>query len=363
MQFGNAMREEHKPSRKKITYTIKPRLRKYLKKYGREVALPVEYRDMMRFTYARPLIDDQGNETAWEEVSYDMREWEYLNESLVKCYSILKTEGDFSYSGNLRIARIDFCSFGNSQPFRIKIINVHNGHYDFFYIKKADASRVYGLELENMLSTARVVFLTCNETLVEEHIAGVPGDLFIKDYLNAPETDQLRVVKSFVKFNETCWVRLLGDMRSYNFVVRVIPDIEMIHYKFRSIDFDQQCYEGRARLYMPQFAKENFPIVQLATQMLNEDSLKQYQAEERSRLVYRISIERYRMKSLMDVMKEDEISTPEKRDELRYQLADYHKDPAFLKAKTMGEILKLHMKKLLMPHLKRISRVAVRRKF
>ncbi len=356
MLYGEIFAEAHKPSRKKITFSIKPPLRSYLKRYGREVPLPVEYRDMMRFTYARPLIDNEGKETAWEEVSYDMREWEYLNESLVKCYSILKTEGDFSFAGNLRIERIDFCSFGNSQPFRIKVINVHNGHYDFFYIKKADASRVYGLELENMLSTSRVVFHTCNETLVEEHIAGVPGDVFIKDYLQRPDTDMIRVVKSFVKFNEVCFIRLLGDMRSYNFVVRVIPDIEMIHYKFRAIDFDQQCYEGRSKLYIPQFAKENYPLVKIGSELLNQESFKQYRAEERSRLVYRIAVERYRMKALMDVMIYDEISVPEKIDQLKLELANYHKDIGFLKLKTMGQILKRHMKKILGPHMANFSK-------
>ena len=363
MYFGEIFAEEHKPSRKKITFSIKPSLKHYLKRYGREVNLPVEYRDMMRFTYARPLIDPNGVETAWEEVSYDMREWEYLNEALIKCYSILKTEGDFSYAGNLKITRIDFCSFGNSQPFRIKIVNIHNGHYDFFYIKKADASRVYGLELENMLATARVMFLTCNETLVEEHIAGVPGDVFIKDYLARPETDKIRVMKSFVKFNEFCFARLLGDMRSYNFVVRIIPDIEMVHYKFRAIDFDQQCYEGRMRLYLPQFAKENFTLVKQSGELLNEEVLKQYTAEERSRLMHRIAAERYRMKALMDIMVKDEISTKEKTDQLKLELANHHRDTRFMKATTMGEVLKMHMKKVLGSHLKLISNNSKRRRY
>jgi hypothetical protein len=65
--------------------------------------------------------------------------------------------------------------------------------------------------------------------------------------------------KEFVKFNERCFVRLLGDMRSYNFVVNITPDIEDYQYRIRAIDFDQQSYEGRRNLYLPQFFKENLP--------------------------------------------------------------------------------------------------------
>ena len=62
----------------------------------------------------------------------------------------------------------------------------------------------------------------------------------------------------YVKFNERCFARLLGDMRSYNFVIDITPDIEDYQYRLRAIDFDQQSYEGRKNLYLPQFYKENF---------------------------------------------------------------------------------------------------------
>jgi len=43
-----------------------------------------------------------------------------------------------------------------------------------------------------------------------------------------PLTNKIRFAKEFVKFNERCFVRLLGDMRSYNFVVDITPDIERL---------------------------------------------------------------------------------------------------------------------------------------
>ncbi len=96
-----------------------------------------------------------------------------------------------------------------------------------FYVKQADASRTpASLELEHLLSPNRITFFTHQSTLVEEHIAGIPGDIFIQHYLDDPLTNKIRLSKEFVKFNERCFVRLLGDMRSYNFVIEMTPDIE-----------------------------------------------------------------------------------------------------------------------------------------
>lgn len=322
-------------------------LRKYLTRYGREVTLPVSYQDLLHFRYTFPLKDKTGKETAWEQASYDMREWEFLREGLVKIYAILKTEGDFSFISHLDVERIDFCSFGNSQPFRIRIVNRYNDNYDHYYIKRADASRIYGLELEDILSPNRITYFTSGQTLIEEHIPGIPGDLFVANYLNSPGTNQVRLAKEFVKFNERCFICLLGDMRSYNFVVDMTPDIEDVQYRIRAIDFDQSCYEGRKNMYLPQFFKENYPFVEVVLKNLNKESIEQYQAEERTNVVFRLAAARYRVKELMDIMSADDISKPEKIKQLKVELANHFHKVGFLKARTMGQVLKIQLKQML----------------
>ena len=52
-------------------------------------------------------------------------------------------------------------------------------------------------------------------------------------------------------------MRLLGDMRSYNYVIVPVHDFDHVVYKIRSIDFDQQSYEGKFNVYRPQYFKEN----------------------------------------------------------------------------------------------------------
>lgn len=346
-----AAKEPDKPSRKKPMFPVNKLLRSYLRHHGREVKLPVTYTDLLRYTFSVPIKDKNGRNTLWEKTIYDKREWDFIREGLVKIYAILKTEGDFSFTNHLDVARVDYCTFGNSHPFRIRIVNKFNDNYDHYYIKVADASRIYGLELEHILSPNRITFFSCDNTLVEEHIAGIPGDIFIQQMMHSPETNKIRLCKEFVKFNERCFVRLLGDMRSYNFVVDITPDIEDYQYRIRTIDFDQQSYEGRKNLYLPQFFKENYPYVELCQTHLNKESIAQYQAEERTLITYRLASSRYRIKEILDIMAKDEISSPEKTAQLKNELNEYLQTSVFSKCHSMGQIVKRHLKQTLQKNL------------
>jgi hypothetical protein len=348
--------EADKPSRKKPFFPVNKELRQYLRFHGREINLPVTYNDLLNISYSVPLKDKQGRDTLWEKASYDMRDWDFIRDSLVQTYAILKTEGDLTFTKHLDVARIDYCSFGNSNPFRIRIVNRFNDNYDHYYVKMEDASRVYGLELEHILSPNRITYLTNSGTLVEEHIPGLPGDTFIAQHIDLPETNKIRLAKEFVKFNERCFVRLLGDMRSYNFVVNVTPDIEDYQYRIRAIDFDQQSYEGRKNLYFPQFFKENRPLVELALEHLNPDSIAQYQAEERTLMAFRATVERRRLLDLLRIMTADSISSEEKTQQLKEQLGQHFDNPQFTRCRTMGDIVKLTLRQALKPHIIRIQK-------
>ena len=330
-------------SKKKLHYKISPALRDYLEEYSREIELPVKYMDLAHYENSIPQTDKQGNDTLWETLLYSPSERDELNKGLTQIYAMLKTEGDTTVMEHLYVDRVDYCPFGNSKPFRVRISNRFNDNYDYFYVKRADASRIYGLELEHILSPERINYIVDGTTIVEEHIAGIPGDVFIKDWLKDAQINRVRLAKEFVKFNERCFVRLLGDMRSYNYVVDITPDFDDIQYRIRAIDFDQQTYEGNRTMYMPQYFKDNNPIVDFCSKHLNEETIRQYQKEERAMIANRIKVSRYRLKELMDVMTEASISQPEKIKQLREELANYFDDESFLECNTMGEILKARL--------------------
>jgi len=327
-------------SKKKPAYPITKQLSNYLTQHSRNIKIPIFYDDLLRFNGAIEIYDKDGNDTLWISVYYSEYERDEIEMALKKVYTILHADGSDSILPFLTIDTIDFCTFGNSKPFRVKVRNILNDNYIYLYIKVADASRIYGLELEHLLSPNHINFLVHEDTLIEEHISGIPGDQFIEEQLDKCSLqDQKAIAKEFVKFNERSFSRLLGDMRSYNYVMVLTHDFDRIQYRIRAIDFDQQCFEGNPKVYMPQFLKENNTLVKLTTDLLKKGSIEQYKKEERSLLAKRATSSRNRLNSLLDCMHNDHISTPEKIEELKLGLQKFTGDVNFKRATSMGDIL------------------------
>ena len=329
-------------SKKKPAFPVSDQLDAYLEQYNRKIEIPIFYEDLLRFAGSVVVYDDEGEDTMWIRVYYSDAERQEIDLSLKRVYSILHSDGSSRIFQYLNIDAVDFCTFGNSKPFRIKVRNILNDNFLYFYVKKTDASRIYGLELEHMLSPYNLNFLVYKDTLIEEHIAGIPGDVFIKDMLpNCTESEKAQLAKEFVKFNERCMIRLLGDMRSYNYVIVPMHDFDHVVYKIRAIDFDQQSFEGKLKVYRPQFFKENFTMVNLVQNKLQNDSVDQYKIEERSIVAKRIISSGDRIKKLVEICKADDISQPENIENLGKQIYDLTLDVKFKRSKNMGEILEL----------------------
>jgi hypothetical protein len=326
-------------SRKKQVYDIRQPLREYLVAYNREHTLPIQYADLLRFDNSMTLFDKRNRDTLWETVFYPASESNDMLLALKQIYAILKADGDMSVTGHLAIDRVDLCMYGNTAPFRVRIRNQVNDNFDYFYLKKADASRVYGLELEHILSPNRISYLTSGQTLIEEHIAGIPGDMFFEQRIQEPDLNPVRLCKEFVKFNERCFVRLLGDMHSSNFVIDLTPDFDEIYYRIRAIDFDQQSYEGRKSVYMPQYYRQNQSIIDLGTRMLTPESVRQYQVEERSLMAGRVRVEQNRIGDLMAAMRFDALAPPAHVRQLAEALDRHYRTTRFGTARSMGDLV------------------------
>jgi len=335
-----AMQYTPAPTQKKPHFSVGDGLRTYLRRYKRERALPVTYEQLRAFHEVIPLSDAEGRPTLWDTVIYDATEMPALNEALKAVYALLKVDGDMSVVSHLYVDRVDFCTFGNSMPFRIRIVNAYNDNQDYFYVKRADASRVYGLELEHLLSPNRLNFLTVGTTLIEEHIPGIPGDVFIQRWLNNREFRPIRVAKELVKFNERCFVRLLGDMRSYNFVVVVTPDFEEAQIRIRAMDFDQQSYNARKNFYRPQFFKENAPLSLFCQRHLRHETAYQYQREEQTLILQRAELAAERLGILLYQMERDPIAPLDKVHVLRAALAEHYHRSEFLRCESMGALVR-----------------------
>ena len=327
-------------SKKKPFYPISKVLAGFLKSYNRWINTPIFYEDLLRFSGSVAVYDINDNDTLWVRVYYTDSERREIDYSLKKIYTLLHSDGNESGIQYLNIDAIDYCTFGNSKPFRIKIRNVLNDNFTYYYLKRTDASRIFGLEFEHMLSPYNLNYLVNDSTLIEEHIAGIPGDQFIKDFLpQCTDSEKAQIAKEYVKFNERSMIRLLGDMRAYNYVVVPTHDFDQVVYKIRPIDFDQQSFEGKLSVYRPQFFKENKALMDLVRTKLNHNSINQYKIEERSIVARRIISSENRLIRLVTIMQGETLTPPENLERLSQEIFKFTKDKSFKQSKSMGDIM------------------------
>ncbi len=322
----------------------------YLERYERIVATGADYASMLRYAGATAHYDEHGEDTLWITVFYGPAEQREIHDALRVTYALLKSGGDMENVEHLYVDRVDLCLYGNTLPFRVRIVNALNENFDYFYVKRVDANRIYGLELEHVLSPNRINYLVHGETLIEEHVVGIPADMFIRDMMPTNRFDEVRLAKEFVKFNERCLVRLLGDMHSGNYVVDLTPDFEKMQYRLRPIDFDQQSHHWKRQVYQPQFYPQNNAIIALGMRHMNATTFTQYRREERALIAGRIRSSEGRFGALMDVFREDLIAPRAYVRRLGEQLADLYGSGLFQHAQSMGELVEISLQRALRKH-------------
>ena len=333
---------------KKPFYSLSKYLHQYLEKYSRWHLKLLTYDELL---FCSVLEKENGqviDNLSWVRVKFKEAQKKYIDLQLKKIYTALMSDGTSRGIQFLHIDCVDYCRYGNSNPFRVKIRNVLNDNYLYFYVKKMDSSRVYGLELEHLLSPDNVNYLAFSNTLIEEHIIGVPGTVFIKNRLASCSTsEKAQLAKEFVKFNERSLIRLLGDMRSDNYVIIPMYDFDKKIYKIRAIDFDQQSYEGDYKNYLPQFFKENLLMVSLVRKSLTKETIHQYKQEERSIIAKRILSAKDRIENLLQCMRADSISNSNNIKKLSLYFYKLTLDVEFKKTPNMGALLERVLNRIL----------------
>ena len=342
MEFLNsspARLGRHLVSRKKKFYSLNEELKGYLSRYRRLKARGVRYQDLARYVESVPLYDEDGNDTLWASLIYHPNEQQEIDHDLVVTYADLRGHGDPSIIQHLYVDRVDLCLYGNTLPYRVRIVNALNENFDYYYVKRTDANRIYGLELEHLLSPSRIQYFVRGDTTIEEHIVGIPGDVFVSTALPENRFDLVRLAKQFVKFDTRCLLQLLGDMHTGNFVIDVTRDFEKHHYRFRPIDFDQQSHHRNIDVYRPQAYEANAPLVNAVKDVLPPASIAQYRKEERALMTHRVSVSDGRVHALLKVMRKDRIADPDHVQTLAASLAAFHEDSRFSSRTHMGELV------------------------
>jgi len=100
------------------------------------------------------------------------------------------------------------------------------------------------------------------------------------------------------------------------------------------------------KIYMPQYFKENNPIINLGLKSMTSVLELQYQREERTRLLMRVRSAGSQLKALINAMRTEKLSTEENVDNLRHELAELYGDGNFLNARTMGDLINTSLQML-----------------
>jgi hypothetical protein len=136
-------------------------------------------------------------------------------------------------------------------------------------------------------------------------------------------------------------------MRSVNYVVDITPDFEEVQYRVRTIDFDQQSYEGKGNIYLAFRFNSNRAVTRLAFEVLNRKSIDQYVAEEHAQMARRAKVESGRLRALLGIMRREEIAPREHVVTLAKELDRMHGTDDFGDCQTMGELTAKHITRML----------------
>lgn len=271
---------------------ITPSVQAYLERVGRYQALPIVYQDLLQYRFTDAVRDENGKLTHWERLSFTP---EYASTLYPRLWSAIRLLDPLTAEG-ASIGVVDICEYGNSNPFRIQL-KLANGSDRWYFLKQADSSRIFGLELAHLVGTEKLHYLVHDQTVLESAIEGTPGDQFLRQWLPGLDRDErLSLAEGFVRFCQQCYWTLLGDMRNYNWVVRLDGESP----RFLPIDFDQQLHEGFPPFYSPSYFRENLGWVELVEETLLPDRIRDIEKQEQQRLVHALSSHGGRIEQLMD---------------------------------------------------------------
>ena len=91
------------------------------------------------------------------------------------------------------------------------------------------------------------------------------------------------------------------------------------------------------------FFPDNKKVVDLCAKMLNLQTIRQYQVEERSLIARRLNFSKEQVVLLTKAMRFGELSLPEKTEQLKMGLQRFHKDDRFLQCANIGDLLVLNL--------------------
>lgn len=230
--------------------------------------------------------------------------------------------------------------YADNEPIRVSA-GVPGRNFTF-YVKPFDEQRMFGLELERLLSNPNYNFVVGSPSIIEEEVPGIEAEEFEKGrhIWGLPE-----YVKQLVALDTRCRAMLLGDMHGQNYLVRGVqndPKSNQAGYEVLTIDpekifdignIDNVVLWGKRRERAREVLGDGFDTV-VQTQI----------AYMRNRFLENEK----QLESLFPLIGASEDAEEKaQRHGLYAALDTHHNDESFLKAENVGALLGMHIRRSL----------------
>ncbi len=261
--------------------------------------------------------------------------------------SIIKRVASHLWGGNdkveklfkeLEIKSIEEMSYADTKPLRIRL-NFSDKLEEVFYAKKFDERRLFGLELENLLSQYKYNYSASGGGIYEEEIKGVEAIEI------AENTRKERIyLEELVKLDYRSFVMLLGDMHNQNYLISRIDYKNDKEYCARPIDFDKLFEVGELRNGFVLSLNQR----KTAISKMGWERYRSIINLEREKMRKRYLENSARIISLLNIISSSDscnIRTENIRNSLiRYYSSEKALLPDFSKARNMGHLLGIHIR-------------------
>jgi len=254
----------------------------------------------------------------------------------------------------LEIVSIERIDYADKKPLRFNV-QFPGKVRRFFFAKpfnSEDVGRIFGLELEHLLSPYKFDYSVGGQAIYEDGIEGMEA----RDFLFASgikTASDPAFLEELVRLDYRCQTMLVGDMHSYNYLVTAIRDANGSSFKIRAIDFDQLFsvrYDiNRRDLDTSVFREPQVPKKE-AIKILGKERYNSIVSLERECMRKRFIESQSRICDLTKIIGYSEHCNKD-FEKLAKQLALFHKDNAFLdesKVSNAGELLRLHLQRELL---------------
>ena len=212
---------------------------------------------------------------------------------------------------------------------------------------------MYELTVEARFSAAHAIMISGTREPVHGHdwlvTATIAGDELDADGLlcdfHTVEDTLKNIVRPFRSMN----LNEVAPFDTVNPAAELVAKhiFDELHDRILAIDFDQQSYEGRKAIYMPQYFKQNNPIIQVGLKLMTPESVRQYQTEEHALMATRVRSSRYQIQHLMHAMANDTLAPPDNVVQLKNDLTELYKSTAFAHCQSMGDLVKMSLQVVL----------------